>query len=168
MFGEKAIKTHEMMVSFYEKKARQGGHDGEAYTRLAQRAKNQPAIAAFMLMVQAEMREHRTFFGGTHELWTLQKMNKVAWLLQEFMRGPALPHYVKTPDGERRKFHHAPSMMPYEIFNQGMEIYGSSVAKERAKDVFLAFIMGLFLGLSKGLEELGDELVQVEKLHLGN
>lgn len=159
MFGPNTLKTIEELKSFYESKGLGKGHEAEYYHLVAQKLKEQPALAVFMNLIAIEIKEHRKFGSGFERL-SVYEIDKIKYAIKEFLKqsGPVIR-------GDHSHIGHMPDYVPYGAFYAALLAQDMSMDKEVFTDTFLGLLSGIFFGLFQSLEEAFDEIKQVEKIY---
>ncbi len=157
LFGEKTLAAHEALVYYHKSLAAENIGTSDIHKKIAEELESKYAMSVLAAYYAASVKEHSEIFGGINDYWDPELARHMWWFLGEYFK----------KEGENKKGEQVEvSYMPMGMMEDVLEVEKISQKGQVLKLFLVEFIASIFDGVfSKGLKELMDELVQVEKIY---
>lgn len=157
MFGNKTLAAVEALRYYHASVAAENVANSGIHREMAEELESKYAMGVLAAYYATSIKEHSEIFGGVNDYWDPELAKQMWWFLGKYFMKEGENKY-----GEKVEV----SYMPMGMMDDVLAVEKISQKGQILKLFFIELIASLFDGLfNKGLKELMDELVQVEKIY---
>lgn len=158
LFGDKTLAAVEAMRFYHASLAKESINKNRNINgEMAKELESKYAMGVLAAFYAASIKEHNEMFSGINDYWNPELAQQMWWFLSNYLKKEG-----ENVDGKMVEV----TYMPMGMMDDVLEIENLSEKKLVLKNFLVEFIASIFDGVfSKGLKELMDELVQIEKIY---